>query len=270
MGNDGAMTFVFKTAITCFAIMITDFIIYGEIFPLLGLYCGSYAAAYFNFSYLPELAAVAGFSLLLFFLSLAVRFEKIFWKKLYTLDNFYKYVLHVRDLANVVSIMIFVATLVSTSFNTALLASTVKAKNDGILEHPLEGFVHVLCYRLEFYTQTNFKWCNGGHHDHSSEAVYEAKVLYAVAFLCISVAKMLYFNTLFTYLQTLKMFRDMQASRAQQAQQQDTSQQGSARRRRPRPAPPAGHATAPVLSSAARLGAAHPGTVGADGQLELS
>ncbi|CAG7699952.1 unnamed protein product [Allacma fusca] len=251
------MKSILETAIACFSVLFLDFILYGEIFPLLGLYSGSYVAAYFNFSFLAELSAVAGFSLLLFFFALAVRLEKIFWKKLYSLDDFYRIVLHVRDFCNAIYVAVFVATLVNTSFNTSLLASALKANDNNILEHPLEGFVHVLCYRIEFYTQTKFKWCEAGNYSQSYEAIYEAKVLYAVAFLCVSVAKMLYFNTLFTYLQTLKMFREMQANRAQQ---QTETQRQAPPRRRPRPRPVntvAGSATVPG-PPAARFGLSQP------------
>ena len=136
----------------------------------------------------------------------------------------------VRDTVNLAVVAYHVASLV-TSLVTARSPPTAIARST-VLQHPVTAFRDVACTRADAYRISRFvSTCSaekivlfGGA---PYEVQFEENILWSTAYLTVAVSKMLYFNTLFTYLQTLKMFREIQLSSERQREGQCLLQNAS-------------------------------------------
>jgi len=197
--------------------LMADLIFYGCIIPLLGTYVGGYFAYKLNLGFKGELV----FIVLLTFLMMCGTFhflaEENYWKHLFAFDQFYCNLLQVRDFLNGCLMVLCMFGIVST------LKAMIK-QDEGIKPlHVSEGVIYVFQKIMCQYLRVDESFIlnlgigidapptGGTVNGRSPGKKFENGTAFVLYFAILTgcVAKLIYFNTLFTYVRAMSIFVGM-------------------------------------------------------------
>lgn len=199
---------------TIIQVLIIDFILYGCLIPLLGTFLGGYLAYGFNLGPKTELVCIVFTTFSMIYCTFCLVGEASYWKHLFAFDRFYCILLQIRDVLN--TCLLFLC-LVCVFSSVEAIINEDKALKPG---HLSEGVVHIflkgLCHYLRvdesILTKLGFPAPRTGFLGFGGEGPrYEHGATFMLfwAMLTGCVAKLVYFNTLFTYMRAMEIFLSM-------------------------------------------------------------
>jgi len=219
-------------------VLMTDFALYGCIMPLIATFFGGVIALQFGLGHKYELIFVISLSFTLVYGTFALLGESSYWKHLFAFSQFYGILLQIRDTLNTCMIAACSIGLISTIKSIVTEDKDMKKLN--ISEGALEVLLKMLCEYLHLdpsvlpyfgiktpHAGTVFDPSFGENERYEHGAAY--MLFWAVLTGC--VAKLLYFNTLFTYMAAMNIFVSMKPNFDEDGDTESTADLKKRRRR---------------------------------------
>jgi len=198
---------------TLIQFLITDIVLYGLIIPVFGAFLGGYLASKCGLTSKYELVLIMVLTFSLNYGTFLLLGETGYWRHLFAFDKFYCYLLQIRDVINVSLIILTLLGLGSTV--EAMVTVDKGMKKEYISEGVVYVFLKWLCrllhvdqsvlYSIGFKEPHKYLPSFGEDEKFENGAAY--MLLWAILTSCL--AKMIYFNTLFTYVRAMEIFLAM-------------------------------------------------------------
>jgi len=195
---------------------IFDHYILGGALPYLAACCCGYLGTHFSWNHEPpiEIVTVVIIVFLLMFTTLRIGIETWFWRKLFLMDKNYYCVLAVRDFINCWSVITNIMEMVKVIYRT---------QEYGLRKYNLgEGTQYVFLVRLREYGFTFIddslllstmpavsELCSKEPCLHNSIAINSTELLISVALIASSIARLLYINSLYSYMSAVDLLSEL-------------------------------------------------------------
>jgi len=201
---------------TMIQVLATDIALYACIMPLLGTFLGGYITYQCELGHKYELFLVCALTFTMIYGCFCLFGEPGYWKHLFAFDKFYCYLLQVRDIFNTFVLVLSILGLASAVDSIANEDQGMKQPFVG--EGALYVYVKLICDYLNipdtFLAMIGLSLPHtGGFMDPSrgENEKFEHGAAYMLfwAILTGCLAKLIYFNTLFTYMRSMEIFISM-------------------------------------------------------------
>jgi len=206
-------------AVTVMCVMLVDLVLYGCIIPLVGTYFASGCVVAFSLAPGWELVLTLFFTFSFLYIAFACCGESFYWKHLFAYEGFYANLLIVRDAVNFMVVILCLTGIAST------VESMVEDRSMKP-ERLTEGTGYVFTKTFLSWLQLNYESIlpslglklphgqkmtdlNFGENERYEHAG-TFMLLFAMLTACI--AKLVYFNTLFTYIRAMDIFLSLKPS----------------------------------------------------------
>ncbi|ODM93573.1 hypothetical protein Ocin01_13109 [Orchesella cincta] len=197
--------------------LLSDVILYGLITPVIGVYLAGCCAKFFTLGFTWELVLTIFITFVLIYTGLGVFGETKFWKHLFNLENMYNLIIEIRDWANSIQLVlsvVFISSMIQVMITDKKVKQTVPV-SEGIgfisLKYTVLYVARQLGVEQSVTDSIGLKPPHAGTLTDPSfgeNEVFEhgAMFMLAWAMLTASICKLIYLNTLFTYLRAMEIF----------------------------------------------------------------